>query len=414
MTPTFDLDAHLHRTALPAPGGDARAVRGDRADRRGAAAPRPAALGDVGDRGARSAGASRWWRRSITPPSTASAARSCMCGLLDADRDAPLRSALPKRRPSRSRLPRRRRCSRTPRYAFGAQPLRGARQILRSTGTGARLALPRSRSAESPLPSAPRTRLNGARHESALGSAGQRPARRREAREERLRGHRESRRARRVRRRAAPLPRRARGDPAAAARGGGADGARRSARATGSAIRSRRCSCGCRCTSPTRSSGCAPRARRASRRCARTSCSATSSNEWADLVSPALLAGAAQLYTRLGLADHVGPVVNLVMSNVPGPTMPLYCAGARVTACHPIGPIYDGCALNLTVMSYDGSLGIGAIGCPERCPRSTRSRARSRRRWTSCSRSSTALPLDRRRVVIADGRRCPSPRRQPL
>ena len=48
--------------------------------------------------------------------------------------------------------------------------------------------------------------------------------------------------------------------------------------------------------------------------------------------------------------------------------MPLYCAGARVTACHPIGPIYDGCALNLTVMSYDGSLGIGAIGCPDTVP----------------------------------------------
>jgi hypothetical protein len=39
-----------------------------------------------------------------------------------------------------------------------------------------------------------------------------------------------------------------------------------------------------------------------------------------------------------------------------------------VTACHPIGPIYGGCALNLTVMSYDGGLGIGAIGCPDAVP----------------------------------------------
>ena len=91
-------------------------------------------------------------------------------------------------------------------------------------------------------------------------------------------------------------------------------------------------------------------------------------NEWADLLSPTLVAGAVAVYTRLGLAEHMPPVVNLVMSNVPGPGTPLYCAGARVTALHPIGPIYDGCALNLTVMSYDGSLGIGAIGCPDAVP----------------------------------------------
>jgi len=91
-------------------------------------------------------------------------------------------------------------------------------------------------------------------------------------------------------------------------------------------------------------------------------------NEWADLVSPALLAGASQLYTRLGLADYHPPLVNLVVSNVPGPAMPLYCAGSRVTACHPLGPIYNGCALNLTVMSYNGKLGVGAIGCPDAVP----------------------------------------------
>jgi hypothetical protein len=42
--------------------------------------------------------------------------------------------------------------------------------------------------------------------------------------------------------------------------------------------------------------------------------------------------------------------------------------GIRVTACHPLGPIYNGCSLNLTVMSYAGSLGIGAIGCPDTVP----------------------------------------------
>ena len=48
--------------------------------------------------------------------------------------------------------------------------------------------------------------------------------------------------------------------------------------------------------------------------------------------------------------------------------MPLYCAGARVAACYPIGPVYDGCGLNLTVMSCDGKLGIGAIACADAIP----------------------------------------------
>lgn len=90
--------------------------------------------------------------------------------------------------------------------------------------------------------------------------------------------------------------------------------------------------------------------------------------EWADLVSPPLLAGAAQAYARLGLADHHPPLYNVLLSNVPGPTEPLYCDGARVTACHPLGPLYGGCALNLTVMSYAGNVGIGAIACPDAVP----------------------------------------------
>jgi len=90
--------------------------------------------------------------------------------------------------------------------------------------------------------------------------------------------------------------------------------------------------------------------------------------EWADLGVPALFAGAAQLYHRLGLAALHAPIHNVTISNVPGPPEPLWCAGARVASCHPFGPIYDGWGLNLTVMSYAGRLGIGAVACPERVP----------------------------------------------
>jgi hypothetical protein len=91
--------------------------------------------------------------------------------------------------------------------------------------------------------------------------------------------------------------------------------------------------------------------------------------EWADLATPALFAGASQLYHRLGLAARHAPMHNVVISNIPGPQDELWCAGARVVSCHPFGPIYDGWGLNLTVMSYAGRIGIGAVACPVRVPK---------------------------------------------
>jgi hypothetical protein len=60
--------------------------------------------------------------------------------------------------------------------------------------------------------------------------------------------------------------------------------------------------------------------------------------------------------------------VNLIISNVPGPEMSLYAAGARVESLFPIGPIIDGAGLNLTVLSNAGRVDFGAIGCRETVP----------------------------------------------
>lgn len=60
---------------------------------------------------------------------------------------------------------------------------------------------------------------------------------------------------------------------------------------------------------------------------------------------------------------------NLFVSNVPGPQLPLYIAGARVLGIYPMSAVSDVTgALNITVFSYDGRLDIGLVVCRELVP----------------------------------------------
>lgn len=64
-----------------------------------------------------------------------------------------------------------------------------------------------------------------------------------------------------------------------------------------------------------------------------------------------------------------GPPFNVFVSNVPGPQVPLYVSGARVSGLYPVSAISDVTgALNLTVFSYDGALDFGLIACRELVP----------------------------------------------
>jgi diacylglycerol O-acyltransferase len=86
------------------------------------------------------------------------------------------------------------------------------------------------------------------------------------------------------------------------------------------------------------------------------------------LVEPILVSFVARAYGALRLAD-VHPVVhNLVLSNVPGPPVPLYVAGARVETLLPLGPVLDGAGLNVTIVSYHDRVGVGFIACGDRIP----------------------------------------------
>jgi diacylglycerol O-acyltransferase / wax synthase len=56
---------------------------------------------------------------------------------------------------------------------------------------------------------------------------------------------------------------------------------------------------------------------------------------------------------------------NLVFSNVPGPPTTLYTGGAEVKALYPLGPIFHGSGLNITVMSQGDRMNVGIISCPK-------------------------------------------------
>ena len=91
--------------------------------------------------------------------------------------------------------------------------------------------------------------------------------------------------------------------------------------------------------------------------------------QWAELAAPNVFSQAARLYSSARLAERHPPIHNVVISNVPGPTFPLYFAGSRLVALYPLGPIFDGLGLNITVLSYMGSVGFGFLAARELMPR---------------------------------------------
>lgn len=83
--------------------------------------------------------------------------------------------------------------------------------------------------------------------------------------------------------------------------------------------------------------------------------------------------GAAVLLPMLAQASGAGrrlarPSYNLVISNLPGPTEPLYWQGAELQGMYPLSIPLAGQALNITVTSYRGSLDVGLTGCRRAVP----------------------------------------------
>ena len=79
--------------------------------------------------------------------------------------------------------------------------------------------------------------------------------------------------------------------------------------------------------------------------------------------SPWLMTGLASLLGRSNLASRMPAAGNVVISNVPGPPMPLYVAGARMAHYYPVSIPYHASAVNITVQSYAGLLDFGITAC---------------------------------------------------
>ena len=83
---------------------------------------------------------------------------------------------------------------------------------------------------------------------------------------------------------------------------------------------------------------------------------------------PWLMQGLGALYAKARVADRLPAIANVTISNVPGPTVPLYMAGARMLTNYPTSIVVHGVALNITVQTYGESLDFGLIACGEAMP----------------------------------------------
>ncbi|WP_208027425.1 WS/DGAT/MGAT family O-acyltransferase [Rhabdothermincola sediminis] len=89
---------------------------------------------------------------------------------------------------------------------------------------------------------------------------------------------------------------------------------------------------------------------------------------WVQYTPPRPYAWVVRQYSGRHLADRHPPPINLVVSNVPGPSRPLRTAGAHLMEIYSVGPILEGIGLNVTVWSYLDGLYVGTLACPDTLP----------------------------------------------
>ena len=94
--------------------------------------------------------------------------------------------------------------------------------------------------------------------------------------------------------------------------------------------------------------------------------------DYPSLLAPWLVGGAARLALsavgKSNLINRLPMLANLAISNVPGPPVPLYLAGARFLTFHPLSILVHGLALNITIQTYDGHVDFGIVADKKALP----------------------------------------------
>ncbi len=94
--------------------------------------------------------------------------------------------------------------------------------------------------------------------------------------------------------------------------------------------------------------------------------------DYPSFLAPWIVGGVAKAafktYSAGGMANRLPAIANVVISNVPGPQVPLYMAGAKMLTFHPLSIVMHGMALNITIQTYAGSVDFGVIADKKAVP----------------------------------------------
>ncbi len=88
----------------------------------------------------------------------------------------------------------------------------------------------------------------------------------------------------------------------------------------------------------------------------------------AQISAPALVSRVARAVAGTKMFDRVRPPFNVMVSSIKGPDFSLFCAGSRVSALYPVGPVAEGVGLNVTIFSYLDQLHFGLLACRKLLP----------------------------------------------
>jgi diacylglycerol O-acyltransferase len=83
--------------------------------------------------------------------------------------------------------------------------------------------------------------------------------------------------------------------------------------------------------------------------------------------APGLMSMMMRLYRWSGLSAR-RPVYNVSLSNVRGHEVQCYLLGAAIAGRYPLGPVLNGVGLNISVVSLNGKLDVGLVSCPQLLP----------------------------------------------